>query len=84
MRCGSHRATIGAEHQRVDAHHVVGTLDTAVGVERMPAGPAGLRGEGGDPGALPYREEFTGWSWSDGVRGTVPFWYHGKVRRVES
>ena len=31
---------------------------------------------------LPYREEFTGWSWSDGVRGTVPFWYHGKVRRV--
>ena len=31
---------------------------------------------------LPYREEFTGWSWSDGVRGTVPFWYHGKVRRA--
>jgi ABC-type transport system substrate-binding protein len=30
---------------------------------------------------LPYREEFTGWSWDDGVRGTVPFWYHGKVRR---
>jgi len=29
---------------------------------------------------LPYREEFTGWSWSDGVRGTVPFWYHGLVR----
>ena len=29
---------------------------------------------------LPYRSEFTGWSWSDGVRGTVPFWYHGKVR----
>jgi peptide/nickel transport system substrate-binding protein len=32
---------------------------------------------------LPFRPEFTGWSWSDGVRGTVPFWYHGKVR-VES
>jgi peptide/nickel transport system substrate-binding protein len=32
---------------------------------------------------LPYRTEFTGWSWSDGVRGTVPFWYHGKVRRAE-
>jgi len=31
---------------------------------------------------LPYRPEFTGWSWSDGVRGTVPFWYHGKVRKV--
>jgi len=31
---------------------------------------------------LPYREEFTGWSWSDGVRGTVPFWYHGKVRKA--
>ena len=31
---------------------------------------------------LPYRPEYTGWSWSDGVRGTVPFWYHGKVRRV--
>jgi peptide/nickel transport system substrate-binding protein len=31
---------------------------------------------------LPYRVEFTGWSWSDGVRGTVPFWYHGKVRKV--
>ncbi|HYI16150.1 MAG TPA: ABC transporter substrate-binding protein [Thermomicrobiales bacterium] len=31
---------------------------------------------------LPYRPEFTGWSWSDGVRGTVPFWYHGKVRRT--
>lgn len=31
---------------------------------------------------LPYREEFTGWSWSDGVRGTVPFWYHGLVRGV--
>lgn len=29
---------------------------------------------------LPFRSEFTGWSWSDGVRGTVPFWYHGKVR----
>jgi peptide/nickel transport system substrate-binding protein len=29
---------------------------------------------------LPYRPEFTGWSWSDGVRGTVPFWYHGLVR----
>ena len=29
---------------------------------------------------LPYRTEFTGWSWSDGVRGTVPFWYCGKVR----
>lgn len=32
---------------------------------------------------LPYRTEFTGWSWSDGVRGTVPFWYHGKVRKTE-
>lgn len=32
---------------------------------------------------LPYRTEFTGWSWSDGVRGTVPFWYHGKVRPAE-
>ncbi len=31
---------------------------------------------------LPYRTEFTGWSWSDGVRGTVPFWYHGKVRKA--
>jgi ABC-type transport system substrate-binding protein len=31
---------------------------------------------------LPYRTEFTGWSWSDGVRGTVPFWYHGRVRRA--
>ncbi len=29
---------------------------------------------------LPYSTTFTGWSWSDGVRGTVPFWYHGKVR----
>ena len=29
---------------------------------------------------LPYSTKFTGWSWSDGVRGTVPFWYHGKVR----
>ncbi|MEZ4521431.1 MAG: ABC transporter substrate-binding protein [Thermomicrobiales bacterium] len=29
---------------------------------------------------LPYRTEFTGWSWSDGVRGTVPFWYAGKIR----
>ncbi|MFW6075451.1 MAG: ABC transporter substrate-binding protein, partial [Chloroflexota bacterium] len=32
---------------------------------------------------LPYSDKFTGWSWSDGVRGTVPFWYHGKVRKVE-
>ena len=32
---------------------------------------------------LPYREEFTGWSWSNGVRGTVPFWYHGLVRRAD-
>lgn len=32
---------------------------------------------------LPFRPEYTGWSWSDGVRGTVPFWYHGKVRRAE-
>ena len=32
---------------------------------------------------LPYRTEFSGWSWSDGVRGTVPFWYHGLVRRAE-
>jgi peptide/nickel transport system substrate-binding protein len=32
---------------------------------------------------LPFRTEYTGWSWSDGVRGTVPFWYHGKVRRAE-
>jgi peptide/nickel transport system substrate-binding protein len=31
---------------------------------------------------LPYRTEFTGWSWSDGVRGTVPFWYHGLVRKA--
>jgi peptide/nickel transport system substrate-binding protein len=31
---------------------------------------------------LPYRTEFTGWSWSDGVRGTVPFWYHGMVRKA--
>lgn len=31
---------------------------------------------------LPYRTEYTGWSWSDGVRGTVPFWYHGKVRQA--
>jgi ABC-type transport system substrate-binding protein len=31
----------------------------------------------------PYRPGYTGWSWSDGVRGTVPFWYHGKVRRAE-
>jgi peptide/nickel transport system substrate-binding protein len=31
---------------------------------------------------LPYRTEYTGWSWSDGVRGSVPFWYHGKVRKV--
>ena len=30
---------------------------------------------------LPFRPEFTGWSWSDGVRGTVPFWYHGTVRK---
>jgi ABC-type transport system substrate-binding protein len=29
---------------------------------------------------LPYRTEFSGWSWSDGVRGTVPFWYAGKIR----
>jgi peptide/nickel transport system substrate-binding protein len=32
---------------------------------------------------LPFRPEFTGWSWSDGVRGTVPFWYHGYVRPSE-
>ncbi len=32
---------------------------------------------------LPYRTAFTGWSWSDGVIGTVPFWYHGKVRLAE-
>jgi peptide/nickel transport system substrate-binding protein len=32
---------------------------------------------------LPYRPEMTGWSWSDGVRGTVPFWYHGLVRSDE-
>jgi peptide/nickel transport system substrate-binding protein len=32
---------------------------------------------------LPYRSELTGWSWSDGVRGTVPFWYHGLVRSAE-
>ncbi len=32
---------------------------------------------------LPYREELTGWSWSDGVRGTVPFWYHGLVRKAD-
>jgi peptide/nickel transport system substrate-binding protein len=31
---------------------------------------------------LPYRTELTGWSWSDGVRGTVPFWYHGLVRKA--
>jgi hypothetical protein len=31
---------------------------------------------------LPYRTELTGWSWSDGVRGEVPFWYHGRVRRA--
>lgn len=31
---------------------------------------------------LPYRTEMTGWSWSDGVRGTVPFWYHGLVRKA--
>lgn len=31
---------------------------------------------------LPFRSEFTGWSWSDGVRGSVPFWYHGLVRRA--
>lgn len=31
---------------------------------------------------LPYRTEYIGWSWSDGVRGSVPFWYHGKVRKV--
>jgi peptide/nickel transport system substrate-binding protein len=29
---------------------------------------------------LPFRPEWTGWSWSDGVRGTVPFWNHSKVR----
>ena len=32
---------------------------------------------------LPYRTKFTGWSWSDDVIGTVPFWYHGKVRLAE-
>ncbi len=32
---------------------------------------------------LPYRTEFTGWSWSDGVRGRVPFWYHDLVRRAD-
>ncbi len=31
---------------------------------------------------LPYRTEFDGFSWSAGVRGTVPVWYMGKVRRV--
>jgi len=31
---------------------------------------------------LPHRTEFTGWSWSEGVRGTVPFWYHGLVRKA--
>lgn len=33
---------------------------------------------------LPFRAEYTGWSWSPGVIGTVPFWYHGKVRLVEA
>ncbi|CAN5248355.1 ABC transporter substrate-binding protein [soil metagenome] len=33
---------------------------------------------------LPYRTEFTGWSWSDGVRGEVPFWYHGRVKPSDS
>jgi peptide/nickel transport system substrate-binding protein len=33
---------------------------------------------------LPYRTEYTGWSWSDGVRGQVPFWYHGLVRKSDS
>ena len=32
---------------------------------------------------LPFRPEFTGWSWSDDVRGTAPFWRHGAVRLAE-
>ena len=31
---------------------------------------------------LPYRTEFTGFSWSDGVRGTIPVWSMGQVRRA--
>ena len=31
---------------------------------------------------LPYRTEFEGFSWSDGVRGTIPVWSMGKVRRA--
>jgi peptide/nickel transport system substrate-binding protein len=31
---------------------------------------------------MPYRPEFTGWSWSEGVRGTLPFWSHQKVRLI--
>ena len=33
---------------------------------------------------LPYRTEFDGFSWSDGVRGTLPVWSMAKVRRVRS
>lgn len=31
---------------------------------------------------LPHRTEFEGFSWSDGVRGTIPVWSMGKVRRA--
>ncbi len=31
---------------------------------------------------LPYRTEFEGFSWSDGVRGTIPVWSMGKVRKA--
>lgn len=31
---------------------------------------------------LAHRTEFTGWSWDDGVRGTVPFWSLEHVRLV--
>lgn len=31
---------------------------------------------------LPYRTEFDGFSWSDGVRGTLPVWCMGRVRRI--
>lgn len=31
---------------------------------------------------LAYRTEWTGWSWTDGVRGSLPFWSLERVRAV--
>ena len=59
------RAERGAHYKRLQA----------VLAEDLPRVPLLQYGE-----FLPYRTEFTGWSWSDGVRGTLPFWSHAQVR----